>query len=266
MLRASSAFAVVALALAGCTAPIVLPERAPRGTGDDQVRAIFERDRSGFRTISADVEGDSEKGSFSGKVFVDREGRRFRLLAWKLGGAISIFDLLVRDEEMRLLVPRARKVVVRSIADAPAPATPTAGAFPIGAFLGTLLRPPEPRILRVVDDGRGIVRLLELTDDPPRPLAIHELAPGSLALLGQTLHPSTPAELQISYGDHVVLPDGRIWPTSMSVRRPGEPDEKAFSLHFENIVFDRPLDARKFEMRLPPGTEQVKDFAELDRD
>jgi hypothetical protein len=68
------------------------------------------------------------------------------------------------------------------------------------------------------------------------------------------------------FADPFVTASGRVWPTSLTLRRDGDPPEKALSLRFSGLEFDVPLDAKKFEMRIPPDTTRVATFQELGRE
>ncbi len=239
LLQSSTSAALLvaaAAAFAGCASPAPLPDRSRA-----PVLETFARDHDGFRTLSASVTGNSERGSFSGVVFIDRDGRRFRLLAWKLGGAIAIFDLLVANEELRLLVPGRRRLLVRPLDDSGAD-------LPVAAYLATLFRPRAPIDRRAKGHAIG-------ESAGGRATSVYRLDPRTLALVSQEL---PAARLRIDFAEPVLLPDGRVWPTRMAARD--------FSLAFEDIVFDGVIDDRKFEMRVPPGTTTVKTLAEIDRD
>ncbi len=229
--------------LAGCATTAALPDRArAAGGAPGRILEIFARDHDGWKTIKANVSGNSEKGSFSGALFVDRDRRRFRLYAWKLAGAIPIFDLLVENDEMRLLVPRTRKIFVGSPND-----------LSLEAFLSSLFKPRVP----VVREAAPIADGYLITESRAgRQVATYRLAARSLALESQTV-PDRAAF--ITYSEPIVT-DGRVWPTAMTVQRA---NEKPFTLKFDDIVFDAPLDEKKFVMRVPPGTMRVSTLKEL---
>jgi hypothetical protein len=248
--------------LAGCAREVVLPERVPGEADAARVLAVFAHDHDDWHTLSAGVSGNSEKGSFSGKVFIDRDARKFRLYAWKLGGAIAVFDLLIKDEEMRLFVPRARKMLVQ-------PLGASATALPMEACFTTFFKPR----LAVTRTAEHVDATNYTTPDDEDPWIVSEgqggrtttywLAPRSLALSREYVLEEERAVLALVFDDWIITADRRVWPSRMNVTRPGDPPEKALSLRFDDLVFDAPLDAKKFEMRAPADTQRVGSFAEL---
>jgi hypothetical protein len=261
-LAAPLVLGAVALVLGGCAHEVILPERAPSTADTARVLAVFAHDHDDWHTLSASVSGNSEKGSFSGKVFIDRDARELRLYAWKLGGAIAVFDLLIKDEEMRLFVPGARKMLVQ-------PLGASATALPMEACFTTFFRPREA----VTRTAEHVDATNYTTSDDENPWIISEghrgrtttywLAPRSLALSREYVHEEERAVLALVFYDWIIAADRRVWPTAMNITRDGDPPGKALSLKFDDLVFDAPLDAKKFEMRAPADTQRVGSFAEL---
>jgi hypothetical protein len=259
------------LGSAGCAALPPLPDREGAGgdprASEERVLATLARDLEGFRTLRASVTGDAPAGSFSGAVFVDRERRAFRLYAWKLGGAVAVFDMLVDGGVLRLLVPRSRRVLVRPVAEE-APAAP-GDAFPLEALVRALLG-TEGAVTRTAR------RVEAFSSETPAAYVVTERRLGrdtarfdilgrSLAVLSQSiLGAGGEPLLEIAYGDHEALPGGRVIPRRLRVRRPADPADRELDLRFDEIAFDVPLEGRKFEMRLPPGTVEVARFADLE--
>ena len=94
------------------------------------------------------------------------------------------------------------------------------------------------------------------------------LARRSLALMAQNTNTDTSRwGFDCTYEAHIRLPDGRIWPLAMRVGGLAEPyhdaDAMLMTLEFADVVFDAPLDDRKFTMRIPPETKRVATLKEL---
>lgn len=244
------------LAASGCASSPPLPTY-PGATPDDAL-AVFSRHHDGWRTLAAEVAGDAEKGSFSGVLFVDRaapSGGRFRLYAWKFGGSVPVFDLLVEARRLRLYVPQAARLLDRPLDETP--------SHPMEALLLALLRDARALERRAVRAREGF-RIEETAGG--RFVSVWTLDPGTLAPLRETVYDGSgrPA-LEIALSDHTVA-SGRVVPRRLDVRRPGEPEAKAFRLELHDVRLDAPLDERKFAMRIPPGTKVVREFRELEEE
>jgi hypothetical protein len=166
---------------------------------------------------------------------------------------------------VRLLVPSERRMAVT-----------TAEKFPLAAYFKTLFS-REPIWARECERRNGSVVVVDgMTHHIYGAGSMHrvgvdslyELDLRSLALVAQTVFnsPTNAPSVEIEYRDHLVLPNGRIWPRRMTARRHGDPPDKSFTLAFDDIVFDAPLDAKKFVMRIPPGTEKVDSVEKLRRE
>jgi hypothetical protein len=250
-LASAALAAVLAIVLAGCAGAPPLPTYPPTTTPADAL-AVFARNHDGWRTLRAEVSGNSPRGSFGGALFVDRggaQGGRLRLYAWKLGGAIAVFDLLVDAGEMRLLVPRAARILKRPL-DAPGE-----GAAGFDGILAALLRSGAPAERRAARSPRGF--------------EVEEREGGGKGALARwLLDPRTLAPLELATGGVTVELDehrvvaGRVVPGRMRVRdRQGG---EALRLELDDIVIDAPLEPKNFVMRLPPGTVEVHDMRALE--
>lgn len=242
--RASPIFGL--LLLAGCACAEPLPTY-PATTTPEEALAVFAKNHDGWRTLRASVTGNSERGSFSGALFVDRDAGRFRLYAWKLGGAIAIFDLLVEDGELRLFVPRAARLLKR-------PLDPAAGG--LDAIFATLF--PDAAVeRRAVPRKGGAFQIEERAAG--RLVAVWSLAPETLAVVSeQSLTPEGTVRFGLAFSDHRLVA-GRVVPGRLELV-----GKKPLSLALDDIALDEPIDAKKFGMRLSPGTIEVHDPKDLE--
>jgi hypothetical protein len=262
--------------LVGCSGVPTLPDRAGPRASESLVLSTLARDLEGWRTLRATVEGLSPQGSFSGAIFVDRERRAFRLYTWKLGGAIPIFDLLVREGELRLLVPQKRKLLVRPIDDSRLDSGPNAVTHSSSLRLEALVRAvlgTSGDVTRAVRDGAPASSSQRADEQAAWsvtetragiPCALYTIEPRTLAVRRQEiLDGDGRTVLTIDYADHTPIAHGRIAPRRLIVSRPLDPPDRSLMLHFDDLVFDAPLDESKFEMRLPDETVQVKSLEEM---
>jgi hypothetical protein len=244
-----SSIAGLALLAAGCVSAPPLP-RYPDATTPGEALAIFSRNQDGWRTLRASVDGNSDRGSFSGVLFADRAAGRFRLYAWKLGGAIAIFDLLVEDGALALYVPRAGRVLKRPLDPA---------ASELDALFAAFFRAGTPAE-RCVENVRDSTYLVDEMAGG-RVAARWVLDRPTLAPLAEELDgPDGAPRLTVVFADHRVVA-GRVVPGRMTVRVPGRPD---FALVFDEIALDEPLDAKRFAMRVPVGAIEVHDAKDLE--